>query len=324
MQNQNCILVTGGAGFIGSNFTRFAVEEFKEVYVLDKLTYAGDKARLADIEDEIQFIHGELGDRDVLGELYEKVDKVVNFAAHSHVDRSIENGEAFVRNNVEGTFTALDVLRNHDIDIFLQMSTDEVYGSIQTGEFTEGSQLNPSSPYSASKASADLFANAFQTTYGLPISIVRPTNVYGPRQHPEKLIPKFVLRALHGERLPVYGDGSNVRQWLFVDDLCEALLAILAAEKTDIFHIGGSAMKSNLEVTEMILDFVDASNELIEFVKDRKGHDFRYALDDTKLRATFKDLSETPFEIGLEETVQWYEENERWLVDRYGDEIRSE
>lgn len=300
------ILVLGGAGFIGSNFTSHAVECYDEVVVLDKLTYAGRRKNLDDVANDIEFVEGDIRDRELLDSYYASADHVINFAAESHVDRSIDDGRNFVQSNVEGAFVAMDVLRDHDVDKFVQLSTDEVYGSIVDGTFEEGDLLDPSSPYSASKASADMFVNAFWKTYDVPISVVRPTNVYGPRQHPEKLIPKFTLRASRGSSLPVYGDGSNVRQWLFVDDLCEALLAILNDDADDVYNVGGVVNKSNLEVTKAILENVNADESLIEFVEDRKGHDQRYALDDSKFREQFDIYPETGFEEGLRRTVEWY------------------
>lgn len=302
------LLITGGAGFIGSNFTERALVQYDDVLVIDKLTYAGQRENLEHVATDIEFIEGDIRNRDLIDRCYSRVDHVVNFAAESHVDRSIVDGRNFVKSNVEGAFVAMDALRNHDVARFVQVSTDEVYGSINEGTFSEQDRLDPSSPYAASKAGADLFVNAFWETYGAPISIVRPTNVYGPRQHPEKLIPKFILRAIRGESLPLYGDGSNVRQWLFVDDLCEAILTVLEQGHDEIYNVGGTVRKSNLEVTRAILGAVDAPKSLIEFVEDRKGHDKRYALDDKKFRESFGRRPETVFEEGLQRTVEWYVE----------------
>lgn len=303
------LLITGGAGFIGSNFTERALERYDDVAVADKLTYAGQRENLEHLAADIEFIEGDIRNRDLIDRCYPDVDHVVNFAAESHVDRSIDDGRNFVRSNVEGAFVAMDGLRDHDIERFVQVSTDEVYGSIAKGAFTELDRLNPSSPYAASKASADMFVNAFWETYGAPISVVRPTNVYGPRQHPEKLIPKFILRAIRGEALPLYGDGSNVRQWLFVEDLCEAILTVLEQGSDEIYNVGGTVRKSNLEVSRAILTAVDAPESLIEFVEDRKGHDQRYALDDTKYREEFDVGPQTSFTEGLRRTIEWYEQN---------------
>jgi dTDP-glucose 4,6-dehydratase len=301
------ILLTGGAGFIGSNFTHRAVAEFDEVYVLDKLTYAGSRDNLEGIHDQVTFVEGDVADRETILRLYESVEYVVNFAAESHVDRSISGGEEFIESNVLGAYVAMDALRDADVERFVQFSTDEVYGSIEDGTFDESGSLDPSSPYSASKASADMFVNAMWETYGLPITVVRPTNVYGPRQHPEKLIPKFTLRALEGKSLPLYGDGTNVRQWLYVSDLCDALLSILDGGGETIYNVAGPSRHSNLEVAETILDGVDASEDLVEFVDDRKGHDQRYALTDEQLRSELDFDPTVSFEEGMATTVAWYE-----------------
>jgi dTDP-glucose 4,6-dehydratase len=303
------ILLSGAAGFIGSNFAHEAVGEFENVYILDKLTYAGSRERLADIRDRITIVEGDIRDRSTVRDLYESVDYVVNFAAESHVDRSISDGQDFVKSNVLGAFVMMDALRDADIDTFVQFSTDEVYGSTDEGAFSETDQLDPSSPYSASKASADMFANAMWETYDLPITVVRPTNVYGPRQHPEKLIPKFTLRSLKGKSLPLYGDGSNVRQWLYVSDLCEVLLSIIRSGDHTTYNLAGPSYKTNLEVAEMIVDNTGQSPDLIEFVEDRKGHDYRYALTDQKLTSALDVQTPTEFEEGLAKTVAWYKDN---------------
>lgn len=309
MTSASGILIIGGAGFIGSNFTQHVVDEYDQVTVLDKLTYAGDQQNLATVSDDITFIEGDVRNRGLLEEIYPEVDHVVNFAAESHVDRSIESGRKFIQTNVEGGFVAMDLLRDYNIDQFIQMSTDEVYGSTSEGKFTEDSSLDPSSPYSASKASADLLVNAFRETYDLPITLVRPTNVYGPRQHPEKLIPKFTLRSLREEPLPVYGDGSNVRQWLHVEDLCQALVLVLKSSESPIYNVGGTDEKTNLEVTKSILDYIGSSEDLIRFVEDRKGHDQRYALNDDRIRDELDFSPSIEFDEGLKQTVDWYKSN---------------
>ncbi|MFA1612244.1 dTDP-glucose 4,6-dehydratase [Halobellus rubicundus] len=306
MPNRDSILITGGAGFIGSNLTRAAIERFEEVYVLDNLTYAGNIRNLHSVEDKITFIEGDIREHEIVSEIYEQVEVVVNLAAESHVDRSIKSGIPFLQSNVEGAYVLMELLQEHDVDRFIQMSTDEVYGSIEEGEFSEGDPLDPSSPYSASKASADLFVNACWETYDLPITIVRPTNIYGPRQHPEKLIPKFTLRALSGDRLPLYGDGSNVRQWLYVKDFCNALLQIVDHDTDGIYNVAGPERRSNIEVTKAILERVGASESLIEFVADRAGHDKRYAIDDSKLQEEIGFDPQYGFAAGLDETIEWY------------------
>lgn len=306
MAANRSILVTGGAGFIGSNVVHRAVSKFDEVFVVDKLTYAGEKSKLEGCLDDIEFVEGDIRDRETLSPLYEKADYVVNLAAESHVDRSIESGDEFIQSNVEGAFAAMDLLREHDVEHFVQMSTDEVYGSIESGEFTESDPLDPSSPYSASKASADLFVNACWETYDLPISVLRPTNIFGPRQNREKLIPKFIDRALRGETLPLYGDGENVRQWLYVDDFCTALFDVLEEADNEIYNVAGPERRSNLEVTKAIIDRADASEDQIEFVEDRKGHDLRYAISDDKLRCEVGFEPEIGFEEGLDRTFEWF------------------
>lgn len=313
MGTKGPILVTGGAGFIGSNFIKSAINNYEKVFVIDKLTYAGDKQNLEPTLSDITFIRGDVRDQNLLEEIYPKVDYIVNFAAESHVDRSINSGKQFVQSNVEGAFIAMNELRNHNIERFVQISTDEVYGSILEGKYTEDSRLEPSSPYSASKAGADMFANAFWETYDLPISVVRPTNVYGPRQNPEKLIPKFIIRAIKGKELPVYGDGSNIRQWLYVSDLCDAIHAVINSAGSNVYNVGGTDEKTNLEVTNMILDLVGRSDDLITFVEDRKGHDMRYALDDMRLKSETDFSPSIKFEKGIENTIKWYMSN----YDRY-------
>lgn len=305
------ILLTGGAGFIGSNFAHRAVQVFDNVYILDKLTYAGSKDNLKGILDQVTFIKGDIINRDELLSVYESVEYVVNFAAESHVDRSISSANEFIESNVLGAYVAIDALRDAEINRFVQFSTDEVYGSIEEGTFDESARLDPSSPYSASKASADLFANAMWKTYGLPITIVRPTNVYGPRQHPEKLIPKFTLRALEGKSLPLYGDGTNVRQWLYISDLCEALLSVLNTDRDTIYNIAGPSRHSNIEVVQEVINQVGATMDLVEFVSDRKGHDYRYALDGNQLRTKLDYEPSVTFEEGIAKTVEWYKNHNR-------------
>lgn len=305
--DEKSIVITGGAGFIGSNFTIKAVEEFSKVHVIDKFTYAADRNRLSQVEDKINLHKIDIKDREKVKPVLREADYLVNFAAESHVDRSIEDGQEFVKSNVEGTFVLMDLMREVDIERMVHISTDEVYGSIDSGSFKEDDELDPSSPYSASKASADMFVNAFWTTYDLPISIVRPSNAYGPRQFPEKLIPKFIQKAMNDENLPVYGDGKNVRQWIYVEDLCEAIMTVLLEGDSEIYNAGGPDEVQNIEVTRNILDSLGKSEELIEFVEDRKGHDERYSLDSEKLR-NLGWSPKTSFDEGLKKTVKWYKE----------------
>jgi len=304
------LLVTGGAGFIGSNFVHHVLETHAddEIVTLDALTYAGSKANLEDVLDDPrhEFVEGDIRDRELVSDLVADVDAIVNFAAESHVDRSIEGATPFVSTNVQGTQTLLDAATNVGIDRFLQISTDEVYGQVLEGSFSEDDPLNPRNPYAATKAGADLLANSFQTTHDLPVVITRTSNNFGPRQHTEKLIPKFIQNAAAGKSLPVYGDGSNVREWIYVKDNCRALdLVLREGTIGEVYNIGSHAEKTNLEVTEAILDAVGASDDLIEFVEDRAGHDQRYALDTDKIEALGWE-PQYSFEEGLERTVNYY------------------
>lgn len=303
------VLVTGGAGFIGSNFVHYLLQNTEsEVVTLDSLTYAGSKANLEGVLDHPRhrFVKGDICDREVVAQLMTDIDEVVNFAAESHVDRSIEGSAPFVKTNVAGTQTLLDAALDADLNRFVQISTDEVYGQILDGKFAEDDRLDPRNPYSATKAGADLLAQSFQTTHDLPVLITRTCNNFGPRQHPEKLIPKFISNAAAGDSLPVYGDGSNVREWIYVEDNCRALdLVLREGNVGEIYNIGSQAEKTNLEVTEAILDAVGADDDLIEFVDDRAGHDQRYALDTKKIEALGWEPEYT-FEGGLERTVEYY------------------
>lgn len=303
------LLVTGGAGFIGSNFVWYVLEETDhEVITLDALTYAGSRENLEGLleHDRHEFVEGDIRDRALVDDLIAEVDAVLNFAAESHVDRSIEGAEPFVSTNVQGTQTLLDAALDTDIERFVQISTDEVYGEIEDGTFSEADPLNPRNPYAATKASADLLARSYHTTYGLPVVITRSSNNYGPRQHPEKLIPKFITNAAQGKQLPVYGDGSNVREWTYVRDNCRAVeLVRRDGESGEVYNIGSGDELQNIEVTRRILDTVGASDDLIEFVEDRPGHDQRYALDTDKIEALGWEPTWS-FEEGLAKTVQYY------------------
>lgn len=310
MLSEGCVLVTGAAGFIGSNFIDFLFEKYSDlnVVVIDKLTYAADKSRLEEHIDEIAFYEADLADKDSIEDVFEEHDisVVVNFAAESHVDRSIESGDPFVESNVKGAHNLMSVSKDHDIDKFVQVSTDEVYGSIKEGKFKETDPLDPSSPYSASKAAADMFANSFYVTHNLPVIIARPTNNFGPNQHPEKLIPKFITRAKKGKTLPVYGDGTNVRDWLYVKDNCRAIdLLIRKGSPGEIYNIGADNFLQNIEVTEKILELIGQGDDLIEHVEDRKGHDQRYAVDSTKIRKLGW-RPKTSFDKGLTRTIEYY------------------
>jgi dTDP-glucose 4,6-dehydratase len=299
------ILITGAAGFIGSNFVEHLFEEYEnpDIIVVDKLTYAGSKEKIEEFLDDIQFVEADIKDSEKMRPLIEDADIIVNFAAESHVDRSIESGDPFVQSNVQGAQNLMKLANEEGIDKFIQISTDEVYGSIEEGKAKEGDKLDPSSPYSASKAAADMFANSFKITHNLPICIVRPVNNFGPKQNPEKLIPKFIKLAKNNEKLPLYGDGSNIRDWLYVKDNCRAIDTVIQkGEPGEIYNIGADQFKTNLEVTKKILELLEKPEDLIEFVEDRKGHDQRYAVESTKLRKLgWK--PKTSFEEGLKEII---------------------
>ncbi len=310
------ILVTGGAGFIGSNFVRYMLTKYSDyrIIVLDALTYAGNRENLADLEGDPRYLfyHGDIADEKVVDNLMSNVDSVVNFAAETHVDRSIHQAGKFIETDVKGTFVLLEAARKYKIERFLHISTDEVYGSIQDGSFKESDPLEPNSPYSASKAGGDLLVRSYHVTYGLPVLITRSSNNYGPYQYPEKLIPLFVTNALDNLPLPLYGDGKNVRDWIHVEDNCSALDIVLhKGEIGQIYNIGGGNERENIFITHKILDYLAKPKSLIKPVKDRLGHDRRYSVDTSKVRA----LGWQPkfdFEKGLEQTIDWYVQNESW------------
>jgi dTDP-glucose 4,6-dehydratase len=314
------VLVTGGCGFIGSNLVRYLRRERPDwkIVNLDRLTYAGNLENLADLEGDPThvFVRGDIGDRDLVGQLIARheIEAVMHLAAESHVDRSILGPEIFIECNVLGTQRLLEVSRLHGVKRFLMVSTDEVYGSLgPTGAFTESSPLCPSSPYSCSKASADLLALAYHHTFGTNVVVTRCSNNYGRYQFPEKLIPLMIVNALHDKPLPVYGDGGNVRDWLHVEDHCQALVRALEQGKAgEVYNIGGGAERRNIDIVRGILKLLGKPESLIKFVQDRPGHDRRYAIDPSKAK---RELGWTPahtFERGLEETVRWYVDNARW------------
>lgn len=319
------LLVTGGAGFIGSNFVRNRLEARPddEIVVLDKLTYAGRQENLEGLPgDRLTFVQGDIGDRDVVRRLVADCDAVVNFAAESHVDRSIESPGEFITTDVFGTFVLLEAARDEGIR-HLQISTDEVYGSIDEGSFTEQSPLDPSSPYSASKAGGDLLVSAFGHTWGADVVIVRASNNYGPRQHPEKLIPLVILNALHGDPIPIYGDGSQVRNWLYVDDFCSAISCVLENGQTgEVYNVGGPDEAPNLEVVRSILELTGRDESLITYVDDRLGHDVRYSLASTKTEGLGWKAA-VPFAEGIERTVAWYRDNPGWWQELRAGEYRE-
>ncbi|MEO3799609.1 dTDP-glucose 4,6-dehydratase [Nonomuraea sp. B1E8] len=302
------ILVTGGAGFIGSHFVHGL--DGADVTVLDKLTYAGSRANLGGARHT--FVHGDVCDAGLLAEVVPGHDVVVNFAAESHVDRSIEGAAAFVRTNVLGTQTLLQACLEAGVAKVVQVSTDEVYGTIESGSWTEDAPLAPRSPYAASKAGADLIARSYAITHGMDVSITRCGNNYGPRQYPEKIIPLFVTRLLRGATVPLYGDGGNVRDWIHVQDHCAGIRLVMhKGEPGEVYHIAGTAELTNLELTGRLLEACGRDWDLVEHVEDRKGHDRRYSLDDAKLRALGY-RPEIPFEQGLKDTVRWYAEHRGW------------
>jgi len=313
------LLITGGAGFIGSNFVRYILREHPDWQVvnLDRLTYAGNLENLKDVKNEsrYRFILGDIADRELIDKLFSQgFDVVVNFAAESHVDRSILDASPFMRTNVQGPQVLLEGARQHRVKLFLQVSTDEVYGSLGAeGKFNEESPLLPSSPYSASKAAADLLCRAYQRTYGLPVIITRCSNNYGPYQFPEKLIPLTITNALEEKPIPIYGDGLNVRDWIHVEDHCCALdLVIQRGKQGETYNIGADNERTNLEMVRRILDIVEKPPSLITFVSDRPGHDRRYALETTKIRRELGWEPRHSFEEALKRTVEWYIENEPW------------
>ena len=317
------LLVTGGAGFIGANFIFYMLREHPEdeIVCLDALTYAGNLETLAPVMDEprFRFVKGDVADRQTVFELFdtENFDVVVNFAAESHVDRSIEDPGIFLRTNILGTQVLMDAAREYGVQRFHQVGTDEVYGDLPLDRpdlfFTEDTPITASSPYSASKASADLLVMAYHRTYGRPVTISRCSNNYGPYQFPEKLIPLMIANALADKPLPVYGTGENVRDWLYVEDHCRAIDLILrSGEVGEVYNIGGHNEKSNLQVVKTILKQVGKPESLITFVGDRKGHDLRYAIDPTKIHEALGWLPETKFDDGIRQTIEWYLENESW------------
>ena len=309
------ILVTGGAGFIGSCFVRYMLNKYPDYKIinLDALTYCGNIQNLKDIENNknYTFIHGNILDKSLIGEVMSGCDYIVNFAAETHVDNSIKTPEIFIETNVKGTLNLLQNAMEYKIKKYLQISTDEVYGSLgKEGYFSETSPLNPNSPYSASKASADMLVRAYHKTYALPVLITRCSNNYGPYQFPEKLIPHFILKLLKGEKVPVYGDGLNVRDWLYVYDHCSAIDAVLHKGRIgEIYNIGGHNEKTNLEITKLILNAMGKDESYIEYVKDRPGHDRRYAIKNDKITTELGWKPAVTFEEGIKITIDWYLNN---------------
>ncbi|WP_329580461.1 dTDP-glucose 4,6-dehydratase [Kitasatospora sp. NBC_01250] len=313
------VLVTGAAGFIGSHYVRTLLDggydgyETAEVTVIDKITYAGNRANLPASHPRLTFVTGDICDPALLLEVLPGHDAVVHFAAESHVDRSLHSAAEFVRTNVAGTQTLLDACVAAKVQRVVHVSTDEVYGSIDQGSWTEQSPLLPNSPYAASKAASDLIARAYWSSHGLDMSITRCSNNYGPHQHPEKLIPRFTTSLLEGGRLPLYGDGRNVREWLHVDDHCRAVQLVLTQGRAgETYNIGGGSEQSNRQLTELLLDLFGADWSSVEPVADRKGHDLRYSLDDSKIREELGYCPQISFEDGLAATTAWYRDNPGW------------
>jgi len=334
------LLVTGGCGFIGSNFVRYTLKKHPdwEIVNLDKLTYAGNPANLKDIERDprYKFVKGDIADRNLIDKLFaeEKFDMVVNFAAESHVDRSILDPAPFIETNIKGTQILLEAARKHKVERFLQISTDEVYGSLGPNDppFSEESPLKPNSPYAASKAAADLLCRAYYKTYAIPVIITRSSNNYGPYQFPEKLIPLMIRNALHGKPLPVYGKGENIRDWLYVEDNCRAIHRVLKRGRVgEVYNIGGGCEKRNIEVVQLICDIMNEHPKTrhlkpeIKFIEDPRAaaHDFRYALDCTKIKEELGWEPEMSFEEGLRRTVEWYLEHQDWVESVITGEYRE-
>ncbi|MFD6619406.1 dTDP-glucose 4,6-dehydratase [Streptomyces albidoflavus] len=313
------LLVTGGAGFIGSHYVRALLAgeypgyEQAHVTVLDALTYAGRRENLPADHPRMDFVRGDICDLPLLLDVLPGHDAVVHFAAESHVDRSVRSAAEFVRTNVEGTQTLLEAALRRGMSRFVHVSTDEVYGSTDEGSWTEDAPLLPNSPYAASKASSDLIARAYWRTHGLDVSVTRCSNNYGPYQFPEKLIPLFVTQLMEGKPVPLYGDGRNVREWLHVEDHCRAVQAVLTSGGAgEIYNVGGGTEHTNLELTERLLALCGADRSMIRHVTDRKGHDLRYALDDSKIREQLGYAPRITFDQGLAETVAWYKDNPGW------------
>jgi len=313
------LLITGGAGFIGSNFIHYIARKYPEYRIinLDKLTYAGNLENLRDIENNpnYKFIKGDIANRKLVGEIfnYNKIDAIINFAAESHVDRSIEDPGVFIRTDIYGTYVLLEAARKYNSKIFLQISTDEVYGSIEDGSFAEDDVLKPSSPYSASKAGAEMIVRSFFKTFGTPIIITRTTNNFGPYQYPEKIIPLFVTNLIDDIKVPLYGDGMNVRDWIYVDDNCGALDLVLHKGRVgEIYNIGAGNEKPNIWITKKIIEILGKSEDVIEPVADRLGHDRRYSVDCTKLKKDLGWETQYDFEEALGKTIRWYMDNQNW------------
>ena len=318
-RNFETLLVTGGAGFIGSNFIHYMLEKYPDYKIinLDKLTYAGNLENLRDVENnpKYSFVKGDIADSAIVEKIFSEnnVDAVINFAAESHVDRSIDNPGVFIQTDVYGTFVLLEAVRKHNSKLFFQISTDEVYGSILDGSFKETDPLLPNSPYSASKAGAEMIVRSFYKTYGTPVIVTRTSNNFGPYQYPEKLIPLFVTNLIDNIKVPLYGDGMNVRDWIYVEDNCSALDAALHNGRIgEIYNIGAGNEKPNVWITKKIIELTGKDESMIKPVADRLGHDRRYSVDCSKIKNELGWECRYDFEEALKKTVDWYKENERW------------
>ncbi len=311
------LLVTGGCGFIGSNFIRYMLKNTNyEIINLDALTYSGNPNNLNDVagNDRYRFVKGIIGDKKLVSELVQEVDLLVNFAAESHVDRSIHDPKPFIVTNIEGTQNLIEVCKHSNIKKIVHISTDEVYGELgETGKFVESLPLLPNSPYSASKASADLIIRAYHETYGLPVATARPSNNYGYYQYPEKFLPLLITNLLEDKPVPVYGEGKNIRDWIFVEDCCAGIAAILDRGKAgEVYNVGGESEKRNIDIVRMVMRLLGKNESYIKFVKDRPGHDYRYALDNTRIRKELGWAPKMNLETGLAKTVEWYRNNPEW------------
>jgi dTDP-glucose 4,6-dehydratase len=338
-------LVTGGAGFIGANYIQYMLNKYNNIKIinLDKLTYAGNLENLVGIENNSNyiFVQGDICDKDIIEKIFKEydVDYVVNFAAESHVDRSIKNPEIFVKTNVLGTVNLLNIAKKSwktnngflEGKKYLQVSTDEVYGSLEeTGYFTEKTPLDPHSPYSSSKASADFMVKAYYDTYKMPINITRCSNNYGPYQFPEKLIPLMINNCLNKKSLPIYGDGMNIRDWLYVDDHCKAIDMVINSGKLgEVYNIGGHNERTNIYIVKTIIDYINknvdntVTENLVKYVEDRKGHDRRYGIEPTKIKEELDWYPETTFEVGIQKTIKWYLDNNVWMENVTSGEYQS-
>lgn len=317
--NKRKVLVTGSAGFIGSEFVRQIIKRNYDVIVVDKITYAGDLERLRDVKGQYKFYKQGVNNKKQLEKIVEeeKPSIIIHFAAESHVDRSILDADTFIKTNVSGTQILLDIAKKYPIERFIHVSTDEVYGDIEEGETHEDTPLNPSSPYSASKAAADLLVKSYIRTYNVPAIIVRPSNNYGPWQYPEKFIPVVIYKALKGEKIPVYAQGLNVREWLYVSDCADAIITIVEKGKLgEVYNVGSGLEKRNIDVVEAILRQVNKSSDLIVFVKDRPGHDYRYRLNSHKIKNELHWNAKVDFENGIRQTIEWYKYNLEWLENK--------